>query len=150
MYVRFATREDIQTIAEVSRELAHHVDEPDPGHSVTALDENCFGEERWSDCIVVVDNSAVLGFALFCRQFEAHTRQRSLWLSDLAVTEGYRNLGVGKMLVNFLIGHAAEHNCNVIKLELWRENANAEPFYKSIGAKWDREVDLLRIPVLTE
>ncbi|MFC2967477.1 GNAT family N-acetyltransferase [Acidimangrovimonas pyrenivorans] len=147
MQVRYAVEEDLPAIATLSRELARHVDDPDPGTDIEGLRENCFGPDRWARCIVAEEDGAVVGFAVFSRQYEAHTRRRSLYLSDLEVREGERRGGTGRKLIDFLKDHGRAHGCSRINLELWAENHSARPFYERIGARFDDEVDILRIPL---
>src|SRR5271165_1012619 len=107
MIVRQASRADMSAIAELSRELAAHVDDPDPGSEASLLSDCGFGSERWFECLVAADSDRIVGFALFCRRFEAHTRQKRLWLGDLCVTADRRGDGVGRALIAAVESRAA-------------------------------------------
>jgi hypothetical protein len=77
MKVREATRADMAGTAELSRQLAAHVNDPDPSADASLLLECGFGPDRWFECLVAEDANRIVGFALFCRKFEAHTRDET-------------------------------------------------------------------------
>lgn len=146
MHVRTARDGDVTAIAQLSRELAGHVADPDPGPDIGELIELGFGDCRWFDCLVAEIDSEVVGFALYCKRFEAHTRSRKLWLGDLVVTKRHRSRGVGEMLINALRQRAIELGCDGIVLELWAENSMARAFYGKAGAKLDAELEVHLLP----
>ena len=76
MKIRQAIPEDMAAVAELSRELAAHVNDPDPGSDASRLLDCGFGPDRWFECFVAEDGNRIVGFALFCRRFEAHTREK--------------------------------------------------------------------------
>ncbi|MEQ9325677.1 MAG: GNAT family N-acetyltransferase, partial [Rhodospirillales bacterium] len=97
--VRPATPEDADAIAELSRILARHVEDSDPGPDATEILSAGFGPDRWFNCLLAEDLFRVVGFALYCRRFDAHTRTRRLWLADLVVAPDRQRLGIGRVLV---------------------------------------------------
>jgi ribosomal protein S18 acetylase RimI-like enzyme len=116
-------------VAELSRELAAHVDDPDPGSDASLLLDCGFGPDRWFECHVAEDGNRIVGFALFCRRFEAHTRERRLWLGDLCVSRDQRHRGIGRALVAAVQTRATELGCAAVDLELARGNDVARSFY---------------------
>jgi ribosomal protein S18 acetylase RimI-like enzyme len=68
--------------------------------------------------------------ALFCRRFEAHTRQKRLWLGDLCVAKDKRRDGIGRSLIAAVQTRAALRGCAAIDLELARGNDLARYFYE--------------------
>lgn len=147
MLVRTAQVRDLDSVARISRELAIHVGEPDPGNDTVELKKNLLGNDRWAECMVVVDSGDIVAFAIICRQFEAHTRNRNLWLSDLAVQMSHQGRGIGQIMIKHLKDYAMKLGCRFINFELWTENQSARPFYKRLGATADEEIELQRIPV---
>lgn len=133
--IRAARPVDAASIAELSRTLAAHVADPDPGADTTLIAEACFGPERWMEVIVADQEGDVLGLAAYCRRFELHTRERSLWLADLVVAERARGRGVGRLLMRELARRAEDLACAAIVLDLWAGNAGARGFYDRIGAR---------------
>ncbi|MDF1671540.1 MAG: GNAT family N-acetyltransferase [Roseovarius sp.] len=145
--IRPALEADVSAIAQLARELASHVDDPDPGVETDALFQLGFGEDRWFDCFVAEIDAEVVGFASYGRRYEIHTRSRRLWLGDLVVTRQCRDLGVGDALVGALRQKAVEQGCDAIVLDLWAENGSARTFYRNVGAVREAELDVLLIPV---
>jgi ribosomal protein S18 acetylase RimI-like enzyme len=147
MLIRPAAPEDATAIAALSRELAVHVGDPDPGADPGILLECGFGPDRWFECLVAADNERILGFALFCRHFEAHTRQRRLWIGDLSVTRGARRHGIGQALVAAVRARAAALGCAAVDLELARDNDLARGFWRRLDAARCDAIEPLRLTV---
>ena len=134
MRIRQALPEDMTAVAELSRELAVHVNDLDPGSEVSLLLDCGFGPDPWFECLVAEDGNRIVGFALFCRRFEAHTREKRMWLGDLCVAKDRRRDGIGRALVGAVQGRAAELGCVAVDLELARGNDVARSFYKQLQA----------------
>lgn len=145
MQVRNAAAGDMPAVAELSRALAAHVLDPDPGADVAQLLQCGFAPDRWFECLVAVIRARVVGFATYGRTFEAHTRARRLWLGDLYVDPGARRRGVGRALVAAVRVRAAELGCTDINLELARGNTAGRSFYRKLGARPFKDVDALRL-----
>jgi GNAT superfamily N-acetyltransferase len=145
MQVRNAGAGDMRAVAELSRALAAHVRDPDPGTDVAQLLRSGFAPDRWFECLVAVIRARVVGFATYGRIFEAHTRARRLWLGDLYVDPGARRQGVGRALVAALRVRATELGCTGINLELVHGNTAGRSFYRKLGARPYKDVDTLRL-----
>ena len=120
-------------IAELSRGLAAHVGDPDPGSDASLLSDSGFGHDRWFECFVAEEGGRIVGFVLFCRRFEAHTRQKRLWLGDVYVIEDQRRDGIGQALMATVQARAAELGCTAIDFELARGNRAARLFYEHLN-----------------
>lgn len=147
MRIRMARDTDVTAIAQLARELADHVADPDPGTDTEELLNLGFGDGRWFDCVVAEIGSEIVGFALYCKRFEAHTRSRKLWLGDLVIAKRHRNRGIGEMLVDTLRKEAIALGCDGIVLELWVNNTMGRDFYVKMGATLDNELDVYSLPV---
>ena len=146
MTIRPARPEDAAAIAQLSRELAEHLADPDPGADDRLFLELGFGADRWFDCLVAEREGEIAGFALYCRRFEAHTRTKKLYLADLVVAKRCRGEGVGEKLIEALRAEAAALGCASIAFDLWVENKSARGFYERIGARRDGELEIYAIP----
>ena len=60
MRIRQALPEDMAAVAELSRELAAHVNDPDPGSDYSVLVDCAFGLERWFECLVAEEANCML------------------------------------------------------------------------------------------
>jgi GNAT superfamily N-acetyltransferase len=148
MLVRLAIPADASAIAALSRELAAHVGDPDPGADLSLLLECGFGPERWFECLVAEEAARILGFTLFCRRFEAHTRERRLWVGDFCVARAARRRGIGQGLVAAVRARAAALGCTGIDFELARGNDLARAFYAGLDAARCDQIEPMRLSVL--
>jgi GNAT superfamily N-acetyltransferase len=98
--------------------------------------------------MVAVMGTRIVGFVTYSRIFEAHTRDKRLWLGDLYVRPEARRNGVGWALMAALCNRAAELGCADIYLELARGNDVGRSFYRKRGAEPSREGDVLRLSIL--
>jgi GNAT superfamily N-acetyltransferase len=146
--VRTARPADMAEVGKLSRELAAHVLDPDPGNDVTPLSNCCFGPDRWIECLVAVMGTEIVAFATYCRIFEAHTREKRFWMGDLYVQQASRSKGVGRALVAALQDRATEVGCAGISLELARGNVAGQLFYERLGARRCEQVDVLRLSAM--
>jgi ribosomal protein S18 acetylase RimI-like enzyme len=89
----------------------------------------------------------VVGYASYSRRYDPHARERTLWLSDLAVAARHRGLGVGRALIEAVAARAAELEAASVSFEVWRENASALRFYDRVGAEHLGDRLLMRFTV---
>jgi GNAT superfamily N-acetyltransferase len=144
--IRQASFDDLAAVAELSRELAALVGDPDPGSDISLLLDCGFGQDQWFECLVAEVGNRIVGFALFCRRFEAHTREKRLWLGDVYVTANQRRGGIGRALLAAVQDRAAQLGCVAIDFELARGNDTARLFYKHLnGAIYDA-IEPWRLP----
>ncbi len=132
--IRRARASDLPQLAGLARHLAAHVGDADPGLDTQALLECGFGADPWFECLVALADERVVGFALYGRRFEAHTRSRGLFLADLCIEPECRGSGLGRRLLEAVQARAAELACTVIHFELARGNRSAQAFYARLGA----------------
>jgi GNAT superfamily N-acetyltransferase len=94
--VRPMRPEDATAVVSMAIELAAAVGDPAPTLSESDLIRNSSGPERWFDCLVAELGGQLMGYAVFCKGFEAHTGRKRLWLGDFYVRPGARRSGVGR------------------------------------------------------
>jgi GNAT superfamily N-acetyltransferase len=140
--VRPMVAADAAAVAEMARELAAALDDPDPVLAPSDLVRDGVGPERWFDCLVAFVEGRVVGYAMACRGYEAHIGKRRLWLSDLYVRKDARRIGAGRALMAAMARLARTQGCEAVYWDLWRLNHDGRAFYKSLGA---REIDDLAI-----
>jgi GNAT superfamily N-acetyltransferase len=142
--VRFATPEDSEAVVAMARALAAAVEDPPPLIDVARFLGAAFGPERWCDCFVAAQGSALVGYAVVCRGFEAHTGERRLWLADLFVSPTTRTGGVGRALIVAVASHAPALGCVAVCLDLWRPNKVGRAFYEALGAEEASDITQFR------
>jgi GNAT superfamily N-acetyltransferase len=143
--VRLATPEDGAAIVAMARELAAAVEDPPPSIDVARFLGAAFGAERWCDCFVAAQGPVLVGYAVVCRGFEAHTGERRLWLADLFVSAATRMGGVGRALIGAVASHALALDCGAVCLDLWRPNKVGRAFYQALGAEEASDITQLRL-----
>lgn len=143
--IRKAEAADMRQVALLAQQLAVHVGDPDPGADSGLLREAGCGNDPWFECLVAELARQVVGFALFSRTFEAHTREKRLWLSDLCVAHEWRRQGVGQLLLRAVLSRAAGLGCTGVDLVLARGNELGRGFYAAFKARAVDDVQLLRL-----
>lgn len=145
--VRPANAADIEAIILLSRVLALHVEDPDPGDDPGAILEAYFLAEPWGECLVAEIGSGIVGFIGLCRYFDAGTRLRSLCITDLAVLPDARRRGVGRALLEAARQRALRLGAEAILFEVWKGNHSALRFYKRMGADILNDRHLMCLPI---
>jgi GNAT superfamily N-acetyltransferase len=87
----------------------------------------------------------MVGYAVVCRGFEAHTGERRLWLADLFVSGAIRMGGVGRALIGAVASHALAQGCGAVCWDLWRPNKVGGAFYRALGAEEASDIAQFRL-----
>jgi GNAT superfamily N-acetyltransferase len=132
--IRPMARGDAAAVAEMARELAAVLDDPEPALDPNDLVRDGTGPERWFDCLVAEVDGRLIGYAMVCRGYEAHMAKRRLWLSDLYVRTDSRRTGAGRALMVEIALLAIAQRCEAVYWDLWRLNRVGNAFYQSLGA----------------
>lgn len=136
LIIRETTSKDIPLIFTLIRELA---DYEKLSHSVTAdedmLEKSLFGKTKYAYVVIAEYEGEAAGQALFFYNFSTFKGKPGIYLEDLYVRPEFRNKGIGKALLNYLIGLAREQDCGRVEWVVLDWNESAINFYKSIGAK---------------
>lgn len=143
--IRMMRPGDAVAVVEMARELAVAVGDPVPGLLESDLVAHGSGPGRWFDCFVAEVAKQLVGYAIVCRAFEAHTAKKRLWLGDLYVRPVARRGGAGRALMTAIARHALELGCEAVYWELWRMNAAATAFYRELMAEELADLALMRL-----
>ena len=106
--IRPMRRGDAAKVIDMAYELAAAVGEGKPKVAESDLVKDGPGPERWFDCLVAEAKGELVGYALVCKRFEAHTGGKRLWLSDLYVQPIARRNGTGRALMMAVARHALQ------------------------------------------
>ena len=138
--LRPAAPADLPAIVALIRELAvyerlEHLVVVTP----ESLHPQLFGPKPAAEAVVaevVADGvPRVVGFALFFTNFSTFLGLPGLYLEDLYVQPAYRNLGLGKRLLEHLGALAVERGCGRFEWTVLDWNESAIRFYEYMGAK---------------
>ncbi len=75
----------------------------------------------------------LVGFAAYSFLWPAVGLTRSLYLKELYVVQACRGQGIGKLIMQNLIGIAAKSACSRIEWTTDEQNRGAQAFYESLG-----------------
>lgn len=135
LVIRNAVPTDTSVILELIKELA---DYEKLSNEVTAtaqdLQNNLFAENTFIEVLIAEYEYKPAGYALFFYNFSTFTGKPGLYLEDLFVKPAFRNLGIGKALLERIIKLAKDRNCGRVEWSVLDWNESAIDFYKSRGA----------------
>ncbi len=147
MVIRELARTDVPAVIALSRQLADHVNDPNPQLTDDAIAELAFENGHWFNALVMEDDGNIVGFTAYVRCFELHTNSKILLVTDLVISNQVRRSGCGQKLLKTLRELASQEGCRSLKLEVWKFNEQAQAFYAKHGAQHIADVDLLQITV---
>ena len=129
--IRDATPADLDEILALVRELAEYEREPEA--VVFDRDEfagHLFGADAVAHALMVEDDGAIAGMALYYRTFSTWLGRSGIWLEDRFVRPQYRRRGYGRALLDALKARTAGR----VEWAVLDWNESAHTFYRSLGA----------------
>ena len=138
--IRFATPTDADAIFQLIHALAVYEEAP---NAVEATPDSIRAQLEMEhppfECVVIEDDGAIGGFALFFHNYSTWTGVQGLYLEDLFVPEKNRGRGYGKALMAKLAQIAVERGCARMEWQVLDWNESAIEFYESLGAEVRRD-----------
>lgn len=83
--------------------------------------------------LLALSGASVVGVAVCFMGFSTFSAKPRLNLHDLSVLPEFRGKGVGRKLLEGVIGRATELGCSAVTLEVRKDNENARHLYRSVG-----------------
>jgi ribosomal protein S18 acetylase RimI-like enzyme len=83
--------------------------------------------------VIAEDGNEILGFAFLNVGVSLRTGGHYLWLNELYVHNQYRNKGIGRKLLLYVIHMAERENIKTIELETGVNNSITKHIYQSLG-----------------
>jgi GNAT superfamily N-acetyltransferase len=143
--IRLMRTGDAARIIAMACELAAAVGDPVPRFVESDFIRDGCGPDRWFNCLVAEVTGQLVGYALVCRGFEAHTGKRRLWLGDFYIRPSARRSGTGRALMAAVAHHALQLGCDAVYWELWRMNVAGGAFYRSLQAEEAADLAVMRL-----
>jgi GNAT superfamily N-acetyltransferase len=84
------------------------------------------------ECIGIYNNTTLIGVCGLWFQTR-HYAGKSIEMDHVIIDEAYRNLGIGKKLMDFVYAKAKIKNCNWIELNTYVHNFPSHKFYYNQG-----------------
>jgi len=93
---------------------------------------NCCGKDLY---YVMVDGETIIGYAMLRGWEEGYE------IPSLAITidKSFRGSGFGKLFMSFLHSAAKRKGAKKIRLKVYKDNINADSFYRNIGYFFESE-----------
>jgi len=136
MEIRFAKKEDIEQIIQLCEA---HVEYEKATYSKNGkadlLLDYLFHHEDTVNCLVVVEQAHIVGYATFMKQFSTWEAAYYLYLDCLFLDESVRRKGIGKQLMEQIKAIATQKNCSWMEWQTPIFNEKAIRFYQKIGAE---------------
>lgn len=155
--ISFATVDDVSAVTLLRCNVAKHLtDQYGRGHwSSNVTEKSVLRSIKTSRVIIAKVGTEVIGslrlatkkpWAIDLKYFV--TVNRPLYLHDLAVASGFRNLGVGRHLLEEAMSVAKSWPADAIRLDAYDAEAGAGDFYKKCGFKEVGRVKYRNVPLI--
>lgn len=134
--IRFAEERDIPAILGFIRALAEYERLSDA--CVVAeedLRRTLFGDRPYAEVLLIEEDGAAHGFALFFHNYSTFLGKPGIYLEDLFVDPAQRGKGYGKALLVKLAEIAVARGCGRLEWSVLDWNQPSIDFYLSLGAK---------------
>ena len=132
MTIRPATPADLDEVAALIHELADYEQAPDEAvFTMDDLREHLFGARPVASVLLVEDEGAVAGFALWYPTFSTWLGRPGIWLEDLFVRPPFRKRGFGLALMQALRGMTDGR----VEWSVLDWNQPSIDFYDALGAR---------------
>ncbi len=115
----------------IEKLTAFHGDVPQATLHQLRLD--LFGSPSWATALVAPKEGRLLGYAMLCRQYNAHLGTRVMELHHLFVRPEARGRGLGRALVASASATARSAGCGVLTVGTHPDNRRAQAFYPELG-----------------
>lgn len=147
MAIRDATRDDLEDIVQLIKELAIYEKAEDQAKAtVEGLEAALFCQHpKVFSLIAETDAGEVVGFALYFYNFSTWEGVHGLYLEDLFVLPEHRGQGYGGALLRRLAQIATEQGCARMEWVVLNWNAPAIAVYDRIGGKPQTEWTTYRL-----
>lgn len=96
------------------------------------IEESLFGPTPLAHALLAWGDERPAGFASYSFLWPAVGLTKSLYLKELYVSEEFRNLGVGKLLMRRLFDVAVDRCCSRVEWTTDDDNPGAQAFYESL------------------
>lgn len=134
MNIRFATRQDVDTILFFIRKLADYEKMSDQVVATPELLTEWLFDKNCAEVLLLEEDNCVMGIALFFSNFSTFLGRGGIHLEDLFVLPQARGKGYGKALLKKLAQIAVERGCGRLEWNCLDWNQPSIDFYRSVGA----------------
>ncbi len=138
--VHKARKSDSKEILKLINELADFEKlTPPDAKARKRLINDAFGKNPVFNVLLAKEGSKSVGYAFYFFTYSSFLAKKTLYLEDIFVSETYRKLGIGKMLIEELVKIAKSNKCGRMEWCVLDWNFNAIRFYENLGAEHLKE-----------
>lgn len=134
--LRFAQADDTPVILNFIRGLAEY---EKLSHECVATEDSLrstlFGPRPYAEVLLIEEDGAAHGFALFFHNYSTFLAKPGIYLEDLFVDPAQRGKGYGKALLVKLAEIAVDRGCGRLEWSVLDWNQPSIDFYLSLGAR---------------
>ena len=121
----------------MAAELSAHEGMPPPDLSYEELHEVLFGEDAFLHGVAAHHEHDAVGYALWNTGYDMQHGTRTLNVIDLFVKRGHRRRGIAKSMIQELASVAVRRGYELMTVQTFTENQEANAFYRACGMKLD-------------
>ena len=133
--LRFGGEDDAPLLLEFVRSLAEYEQLLDQVEATVEGLRGSVFREKMAEVVFCEYDGSPAGFALFFHNYSTFLGRPGIYIEDIFVKPGHRGRGLGKLLLRFVAGIAAERNCGRLEWACLDWNEPSIAFYKSQGAR---------------
>ncbi|ASJ74719.1 GNAT family N-acetyltransferase [Granulosicoccus antarcticus] len=138
--IRPAMLEDAEQIHEFIIDLASfEKSRAEVKSTIGDVRKSLFSDDCKAYALIAERRTAAVGMAVYFFNYSTWLGRNGLYLEDLYVSQGYRGLGVGKMLMSHLAAIAMQNSCHRMEWSVLKWNQQAIDVYNSMDAERQNE-----------
>ena len=131
--LRYAVKEDVPRLLELTKGLAVHENAPNAVIATEAQLEEWLFKKKWAEVMVGEYEEKIVGMSLFYQIFPAYLGRGGLFIDTLFVEPDYRGMGFGKMLFKKMAETALERGRMRLEWNCLDDNISSVQFYEHMG-----------------
>jgi len=134
------TSSDIEALARLTMAMDRFYDEPDVPPLAAYhrfVEERVLGLGSGTYVAIAEWDGLPMGVAFFAVVYPGKPVQGVIFLKDIFVVEGARDMGIGRALMRFVAEMALEMGCSRVDFGALRDNDAVRAFYDGLGATVD-------------
>ncbi|MCZ4408162.1 GNAT family N-acetyltransferase [Cryomorphaceae bacterium 1068] len=133
--IRFAQKKDLPNLIDLcTLHASFEKAEYEANGKKKLLDKYLFSNNPSLFCLVVEDESQLIGYATYMKQFSTWDACHYIYMDCLFLTEESRGYGLGEKLIERIKKETQQLGCKLIQWQTPVFNTRAMKFYERIGA----------------
>jgi len=149
--IRDAESKDAQVIGTMAKEFADYLralgDKTKFKFNARTYLRDGFGHKPAFKGLITEVNGKATGYLLYHWGYDTDRAVRIIHIVDLFIRQEYRRQGIGQALMRSIKTIAKENDVKMLVWEVHTSNRNARKFYWGFGARYIKNVLMMKLPV---